>query len=146
VAAGKTDGEALIRAVEKLCAELGQPEAGADLPGARSRLEAVDRDLIWGSLRPEEEWLVLEVRAGLARIVAALWVAPPEGLAGRAVGLALDGAEVVMRGEISKGNLDALPEMIPSFVYLVAVQVAGGEEALRLSQRAAELIEETRGR
>ena len=58
-----------------------------------------------------------------------------------AVGAALDGAEMVMRGELVSGNAGQLPALMPSFVFLVALPVVTEDEALDLSKRMARLVE-----
>jgi hypothetical protein len=58
-----------------------------------------------------------------------------------AVGAALDGAELVIRGELVRGNADRLADLMPSFVFLVTLPIVDQDEALALSRRAAELVE-----
>ena len=55
---------------------------------------------------------------------------------------ALDGAELVMRGEILLGNGARLWVMVPSFAFLATLPVTGKERALALSRRVEELMKE----
>lgn len=139
------DGEELLAIVDRLCAELGDGEKGAG-GGGGGDASVLDRDLHWESLSDGEESLVLEIRSRLAGLAAALEVEPVETVCRRAVGVALDGSELLMRGEISRGNIVQLPKYLPSFVFLVALPLAGRDEAMGLSRRAAELTEEALGR
>ena len=77
---------------------------------------------------------------GLAKIAAAL-MSRSGGGSGNAVGAAIDGAELVMRGELLSGNADRLPALMPSFVFLVALPVVDQDRALELSRRTIELID-----
>jgi hypothetical protein len=61
------------------------------------------------------------------------------------VRLALDGAELVMRGELIRGNGTRLGALVPSFVFLVTLPMVEQDEALALSQRAGELLAGARG-
>lgn len=91
----------------------------------------------------QDEHLIAEIRRALARVAASLdgGGEEPEN----AVGAALDGAEMVMRGEVATGNSNRLPALLPGFVYLVALPVVGQDTALAMSKRCARLVEQTRG-
>lgn len=134
-------GGVLLRVADELCAELGDPPCD-EIPGARSSLG--EEGAMAGILNSEDELAVTSVRGGLARIAAALAsdVSAPDTPAVRA---ALDGAELVMRGELVNGNGSWLPRLMPSFVFLVALPIAGQDRALELSRRATELIERENG-
>jgi hypothetical protein len=131
-----TEREALLRVADQLSIELGYSEDG-DLPGARSPLGG-EEGAMAGILNSEDEALVARMRRGLAMVAAALG---GEGSKESAVGAALDGAELVMRGELVIGNAAQLPALMPSFVFLVALPVAGQDRALELSRRTARLVE-----
>ena len=131
--------EALLGVADQLSIELGYAE-GEEVAGAHSPLGGEDGAMA-GILNSEDELLVAKVRWGLAKVAAALGGGGPDGASGRAVGAALDGAEVVMRGELVMGNASRLPALMPSFVFLVALPVVDQDRALELSRRTSELIE-----
>jgi len=85
--------------------------------------------------------LVTRMRRALARVAAALDGEGPKGASECAIGAALDGAEMVMRGELVRGNAAQLPALMPSFVFLVALPLVDQDRALELSQRSAQLVE-----
>jgi hypothetical protein len=130
--------EALLRVADRLGAELGYTE-DRELPGLDSDLGGEDGALV-GILNPQDELLVGGIRRGLAKIAAALDGDDP-GASESAVRAALDGTEMVIRGELVMGNGDQLPAMMPGFVFLVALPLVDQDRALEISQRAAELIE-----
>ena len=141
---GKDPGEALLTAVNELCAELGRGEATYETHGVDLERSAVHPDLIWGTLSAEDESLVLKMRARLAGLAAVIGTWPAEGVTRQAILVALDSTELVMRGELLRGNAGQLPGLVPSFVYLVAAPLAGQDEALSLSRRTSELIRRAR--
>lgn len=138
-----TPGErrALLSVANQMSTELGlvgAPEL-PDRHSARGDRQAALEDII----DPEDERLVCEMRRALAKVAAALG----EGAdfdADAVVGAALDGAEVVMRGEIVVGNTGRLPALLPGFVFLVVLPLAGQDRALEISNRCAELVEQAR--
>jgi hypothetical protein len=97
-----------------------------------------------GILSAEDELWVTHLRGGLARIASTLsgGAEPPHPDAVRA---ALDGADLVMRGELVNGNDDWLPRLMPSFVFLVVLPIVDQDRALEISRRCAELIERELG-
>jgi hypothetical protein len=127
----------LLRVVAQLCAELAPPDQG-EIPTLPSALG--EGGAMAGILSTEDELWVTRLRSGLARIAAALsgGAEPPDSVAVRA---ALDGADLVMRGELVNGNEDWLPQLVPSFVFLVALPIVDQDRALEVSRRCAELIE-----
>lgn len=130
--------EALLRLADQLSLELGQGEGEQD-PGAGSKLAGVAGPMD-GVLGAEDEQVVARLRRGLAALVAGLEVrgrSVPQG----AVGAALDGVEMVIRGELVCGNPAQLPELMPGFVFLVVLPVVGHDEALELSRRAELVVE-----
>ncbi len=135
--------EALLRVADQLSIELGYAE-GEEIPGAHSPLGG-EAGAMAGILNTEDELLVARVRRALAKVAAALDGEGSEGTSGRAVGAALDGAEMVMRGELVRGNAAQLPALMPSFVFLVALPMVDQDRALELSQRTSELIERALG-
>lgn len=129
-------GEVLLQVADQLCAELGFAEAG-EVPGARSVLGV--KGVMGGILSPEDEALARRTREKLARIAIALGF-DGKGERARVVTVALDGAEMALRGELVSGNADQLPQLLPSLVFLVALPLVDQDHALELSHRIAELI------
>jgi hypothetical protein len=131
----------LVRVADRLFAELGDVDFG-EFPGAGSILS--EKGVMVGILSSEDELAVTTLRGRLAKIAAALAdTAKPANQ--RAVLAALDGAEMVMRGELVNGNGSGLPRLMPSFIFLVALPIVGQDRALELSRRSAELIEQELG-
>jgi hypothetical protein len=131
--------EALLQVVDELCAELGYPEDEGELPDARSALQV--QGGLGAALSKEDESLVTKMRRGLARVEAAIRAQKPERAPAWGAGAALDGVELVMRGELMSGNAQQLPSLVPAFVFLVSLSITEHDEALDLSRRASELIE-----
>jgi hypothetical protein len=131
--------EPLLRVMDRLCAELGGADepAGEMCPGAPFG----PTNRIPGVLDPEEEALVSSIRGCLAKLAAAA-TGPGRGEGEDAVCVALDGAELVIRGELARGRAAQLAPLVPSFVFLVTLPVLDQDEALEMSRRASELIEE----
>jgi hypothetical protein len=94
---------------------------------------------------PDDRRLAASMRQSLGRLAAALG----DGRAGTSpdstVAAALDGVEIVIRGLLVSGGSAQLPQLVPSFVFLVAVAVVDQDRALTVSRRAADLIDETLG-
>lgn len=65
--------------------------------------------------------------------------AQPNGAARAALG----SAETVVRTEISRGNVEELPGLLPPLTYGAMVPFLGQEEALRLARRAGRLLRGT---
>jgi hypothetical protein len=139
-----TEREALIRVADRLSVELGFGAEG-EIPGERSAVGG-EESAMAGILNSEDELLVTEIRRGLAKIAAAA-LDGDEPADGResAVGAALDGTELVMRGEMVMGNAGRLPALLPGFVFLVTLPVVDQSRALELSRRASTLVEGTFG-
>lgn len=129
-----THGEVLLQVADQLCAELGF--AGTEVPGARSVLGV--KGVMGGILGPEDEALARRVREGLARIATALGFSG-EGPRARVVSVALDGAEMALRGELVSGKAEQLPQLMPSLVFLVVLPLVDQDRALELSARTGEL-------
>jgi hypothetical protein len=112
------------------------------VPGAGNEDEALLE--VVEVLGNEEELLAGAMRQAMEKLVAALVAANAETRPPRAVDAALDGTELVARGELTRGNGDQLPLLMPSFVFLVALPIAGEDGALALARRTESLIEEAR--
>ncbi len=133
--------EALLKVADRLCAELGYAEGGGETREARALADGESAAMA-GMLGREDEMLVRSVRWSLAKLAVAVAAAnAPVGAPKSAVRVALDGAELVMRGELIRGNGTRLGALMPSFVFLVTLPIVHQDEALDLSRRTAELIE-----
>ena len=134
-------GELLLGVAEELCAEL--PHAGsAEISVMRSTLGA--EGLMAGVLDAGDEALATALREALARVAAAAGARPEDPQAQRVLA-ALDGAEMVIRGELVSGNPEQLPRLLPSLVFMVALPVVEQDRALALSRRASDLTAERFG-
>ncbi len=131
--------DALLRVANQLSEELGFA-AGEEIPKSYGSVNAENRATT-DILNTEDEQLVAGLREGLARVAAALERSVDSNSDG-AIGAALDGSEMVIRGELLLGNEERLPGLLPSFVFLVALPVVDQDKALELSKRAALLVEE----
>ena len=131
--------EALIGLADRLSIELGYSEDG-EISAGHSVLGGGASPMA-GLLSSEDELLVVRVRQGLARVAAALSGEGSDGASASAVGAALDGAEMVMRGELVRGNAARLPALMPSFVFLVVLPVVDQDRALDLSRRTEQLLD-----
>lgn len=132
----------IVAAIEELSIELGY----SDEPAERSRRWAGGSKTNRGHLDSADEELIARLRGALASLASA---AQDSGDGGRnseaAVIAALDGAELVMRGEILLGNGARLSALVPSFAFLATLPVVGKERSLTLSRRVAELLEDAGG-
>ena len=137
--AGNESCEALLRVADQLSAELGYAE-GEEIPGGRLAAGR-RRGAAGGHPQRRRRAAGGESATGLAKVAAAVGDESSDGAPASAVGAALDGAEMVMRGELLRGNAARLPALMPSFVFLVTLPVVDQDRALELSQRTAELIE-----
>jgi hypothetical protein len=132
------DGQRIMRVIDELNRELGSREELSEL---ESRGERSVGEPVLGRLDEEGEDLVAGVRDGLARLAAtAGGAAGEEDEGAAAVGAALSGVELVMRGEILLGNGERLEAMVPSFAFLATLPTVGKEQAVALAQRAEELL------
>lgn len=124
----------LLRALNELCEERETWPRGDEL-----HAEALPEHWpLAARLNGEDEQLVARLRAGLAKLAGSLRGEPFEAAA--AVHRALDGAESVMRRDCARGQSGRLPQLLPSFAYLVVLPLGGPAEALRVSERAARLL------
>jgi len=130
-------GESLRRIAHRLHAEFVDPEA-TQLPGISSTFS--EEGGMNRTLDAEDEALVARLRETLASIASTLGAGAEEPPA-RAIKIALDGAEFVIRSELQGGSPDRVLQLMPSFVFLVALSVADHDRAIELSLRTAELTE-----
>ena len=127
--------------VDQLCAEL---PAGNAQKVAKIEAALEGEGLMKGVLGLEDESLVSGLRRALVKVAAALDADPEDAHLNR-VRFAIDSAEMATLGELMAGNASRLPRLLPSFVFMVALPVAGQDLALKLSQRAAELVDSEMG-
>jgi hypothetical protein len=130
----ETERQHLLTVLDELGDETGaghSAERGAEAPVAGS--PPILR------LSEEDEQLLARLRIGLALLAGSL--RGERALAPADVQRTLDGAEAVARRDILCGRGGRLPRLLPSFVYLVALPLVGQSEALRVSKRAALLLE-----
>jgi hypothetical protein len=136
------DGGEIVAVLEELCGELGD---GGEL-SEQGRRWADAAETGPGPLNREGEELVVRLRGALARLASAAQRGDGgDGRQENAVIAALDGAELVTRGEILLGNGAGLSGLAPSFAFLATLPVTGKERALELSRRVEELLEDAGG-
>lgn len=126
--------EALLRVADQLCA--GLPFDGfGEIPGVHSTLGKDE------TLSADDQSRVSQMRWALAKIAACLRgeTETPDRPAVRA---ALDGVELVIRGELLRHNEDQLPKLMPSMVFLVVLPIVGQSRAIELADRTKELVKE----
>jgi hypothetical protein len=134
-----------LRALERLCAELGYESGAEGVDDGDSSALLRGRNSILGSLSAEDEALVEAIRQGLARLATAIGGEGRREERVSGVGIVLDGTELMVRSELVRGQADRLPSLLPGFVFLVALAIVEQDEALRLSRRTSELIEGASG-
>jgi hypothetical protein len=135
-----SERETLRAVVDHLSIGLGYPDVAEELFGTSSLLGTGT----FGTLSNEDERLVVAIRNGLTRLASAIGAAKaPGGPKRRAVEVALDGAELVVRGELVQGNQSQLGALIPSLVFMVTVPIIEQDEAIELSRRTSALIQRT---
>jgi hypothetical protein len=89
------------------------------------------------SLSDEDERLLDHLRGSLAALALA------DGAGGDPDGglrVALDGSQLVARGEILVGARRRLPGLLPSFAFLVVLPHRGRDAALALADQASRLL------
>ena len=121
----------------KLCAEV---EASTGRFAQRLEWCGGAANRLVGYLEPEDEELVASLMASLVRIAAAVRSPTSTDTSEAAVSAALDGAELVIRGEIMMGNRRHLPTLLPSFVFLVTLPSIKEDQALDLCRLAGRVI------
>lgn len=139
MAAG-SEREVLAEVGDRLCAELGYTGgAVVEETEATSSNAAIYARV----LSPADERLVAAARQSLGQIAAAVSELRPPVLSETVRRALLDGAELMMRGELAAGK--PISPLMPSFVYLIALPSVTRDEALKLSRRTAELLDEALG-
>jgi hypothetical protein len=96
-------------------------------------------------LDPADEAFVRAMRRALAEVADAAGDRPLDEERERAVEVALEGVGFVIWGEIAMGVREKLRTLLPSFILLIVLPVVDQDEALAISARAKELVEEVLG-
>ena len=137
----RDEGGELLRVVDRIRRELGPECPGDWLSVAAPTLVASDR-AGWPAADPDRrnEAFVGAFRRALAGVAAAAGATTLADERQRAVCVALDGVELVTRTQLAMDQPAELRKLLPSFVYLVALPVVQQDEALALSELAAELV------
>jgi hypothetical protein len=135
------EGAPLLRVVDLLCAELRSRDGDID-PGDRWSAQSGPSEDRSPVLSAEDESLVAQIVTGLREVASAAGAEKGDKAPGVAVMAALDGVELVIRGELVMGSAERLPDLMPGFVFLVTQPIIEQDRALELSRRAAELIDE----
>lgn len=81
------------------------------------------------------------MRKALAEVAGAAGAAALSEKGQRTTLAALDGAELVIRGQLAMESPGQLRLLLPSFVFLITLPILQQREALALSRRVGELIE-----
>lgn len=129
------DRERIIQVLGVLSGE-GGVERSASSPHGEPRAGEWPPRTMLGA---EDEKLVAELRAGLARLVDS-----SDGtteVAG-AVDRTLDRAEFVVRCQLLSGRAARIPQLLPSFVYLMLSPRLGMPEAMSVAKRSARLLQQ----
>jgi hypothetical protein len=136
----ENEREVLLRIADRLCVALGYAGGAEPPPELDTLIGARERGRFMGGLTNEDERLVLSVRSSLEKVTAAVSAGRGPRSPDRAVAAALDGIELVVRGELACGRGTRLPTLMPSFVFLVTLPIVEQDEALELSRRTSALI------
>jgi hypothetical protein len=114
--------------------------AGGNRPAAAAgqRGERREGEQPHTMLPAEDEQFVIALKAGLARL-AESWRNETADVA-TAVNKALDSAEFLTRCQLLGGQSAQVPQLLPSFVYLVLSPPLGRPEALSVATRSAQLL------
>lgn len=131
-----THDQSLRRVADRLLAEFSDEEA-LGLPGLGSSIGAAHD--VSEVLDAEQEATVARLRDALTAIASTLRT-EVDDLTVQMIQITLDGAEFVIRGELVRDNAERVLDLLPSFVFLVALTVAERDRALELSRRTEELI------
>jgi hypothetical protein len=132
----------VLTVAEQLRDELGAATAEEEGPHAgHERLQS------WGPADVEHGRLVARLSSALAQIAAAAASPTREDRDDESmerVVAALARTELVVRGELTRGDEAALREQLPGFVFLVVLPSAGMDRALELASRARALLDQVR--
>jgi hypothetical protein len=133
---------AIVAVAERLNREL-ELEAAAEVADTASPA-GLQQEGWWQPTDDKEARLASRLSQALARLaMAAQADASPDEIVEDTVRAALARTEVAMRGELMRGDVAALREQLPGFVFLVVLPGAGMDRALELADRARALLTDT---
>jgi hypothetical protein len=141
---GASELEKVVSAAEQLGRELG--DGIAETTGAGESNSDRSSPEPWGPADAKNARLVGRLGRALAQIAAAAASEagePPDETIEKRTAAALARTELVIRGELMRGNEGALRDQLPGFVFLVTLPGAGMDRALELANRARRLLGET---
>ncbi len=130
------DLESLLRGIEAIYADLGEPAAEG------RQTQAIDPDACLRPLDPASEAQIAAVLRTLGRIAdaasqaSALPPPPPNAL-----GAALGGAALLMRSDFILGRAAEIPSRLPAFAYLTTLIFLDQAEGQRRSREVEALLE-----
>lgn len=134
--------QAILAVAEQLREELGAPPVDERRPPTvHDRLEP------WVSADVRQAQWVARLSNALVQIAAAAAGQAAEDMdedTAAQVATALARTELVIRGELMRGDAPALREKLPGFVFLVVLPSAGMDRALELANRTTALLESVR--
>jgi hypothetical protein len=140
--AGARELEEVVSAAEQLCGDLGDAVDTLGTGEPRSDRRPAEP---WGTADVKDARLVGRLGRALAQIAASAASEagdPADEAAARRTAAALARTEVVIRGEMMRGNETALREQLPGLVFLVTLPGAGMDRALKLANQARRLLDE----
>lgn len=130
-----------MRARARVLQVLGDLTHGDGAAATASTPHGEPREAEWPfhtMLTAEDEQLVVELRAGLAKL-AESWQEESVEVAA-AVKDVLDSAEFVTRCHLLGGRSARIPQLLPSFVFLALTPRVGRLEAMSIAERSAQLL------
>lgn len=133
-------GETLLESLRQICTERGyhrsdeRPTSAKPTFGGRANHPGA-------GLSAQDEAFVAAMRQALAELAGAIGVESLDRERQRAVQAALDGAELVTRGQLAMESPEQLRILLPSFVFLVSLPIVEQDEALALSRRVGALVD-----
>jgi hypothetical protein len=137
--------ELLLRIANQLCSELGRRPSSEWLSVASPTFGERGSHTAAAGLSRGDEELVRTMRQALAEVAGAADTGRLAAERRNSVRAALDGAELVVRGELAMGGRDQVRMLLPSFVFLIALPILQQDDALAISRRARELVEQAFG-
>jgi hypothetical protein len=134
-------GEMLLESLRQISSERGyrqsheRPASAEPTLGGRANHPGA-------SLSARDEAFVAAMRQALTELAGAIGMESLDRERQRAVQTALDGAELVTRGQLAMESPEQLRMLLPSFVFLVSLPIVEQDEALALSRRAGTLVDQ----